>query len=47
MNNIDEDIKIVENPSKMELTKIIREIKYSSLFMTEAEYWKAKYYGDI
>lgn len=42
-----EDIKIAENPQKNEIIKMIREIKYSSLFMTEAEYWKAKYYGDI
>lgn len=33
--------------SKEECIKILREYKYSVFFMTEAEYWKAKYYGDI
>ena len=33
--------------SEEEYIKIIRYLKDSERFMTEAEYWRAKYYGEL
>ena len=35
------------NMNKEESLKILKEYKDSMFFMTEDEYWKAKYYGEI